>query len=316
MAIKDYTRVGTDVRKIARLLQAKAPPGHFLAYINPQEADLLKARGGKGTPHEDTGIPSYEDEGFSYDVGPGTPAEVTAGTTQPLYSEATTAPTGGTDYFAGVLPTLPSGGFQEQYPLGGPAAPAGFGPSFELPTSPKYGFGAGAQASTEAVGAPQPSAPKDSGILKSLGMGLAQAIPGALLARRAAGQAGGQKREMEAVAQPYRQMGQTLQAQAGRGELTPQAQQAFQAAQAQMAQQAQRAGGVGAAQAVTQLESFRQQLLQQQMDYGLKLSGIGDQIALGAIKAGAQADQMVNQLTSSFFNNLFRQMTPPQGGGG
>jgi hypothetical protein len=59
---------------------------------------------------------------------------------------------------------------------------------------------------------------------------------------------------------------------------------------------------------------MRQQLLSQQQDYGLKLSNIGDQIALGAIRAGMEADQMVNNLTSSYFSNLMRAFsgTPTQ----
>ena len=59
-AVRQITSVGGDIRKIARLLQKKAPPGHMLAYINQEEADLLKERGGSGKPHKDTGVPSYE----------------------------------------------------------------------------------------------------------------------------------------------------------------------------------------------------------------------------------------------------------------
>jgi hypothetical protein len=60
------------------------------------------------------------------------------------------------------------------------------------------------------------------------------------------------------------------------------------------------------AQAQAAVEQLRQQLLQQQYDYGLKLSGIGDNIAVGAIKTGMQADQYANQLTSTYFNNIAR----------
>jgi hypothetical protein len=38
-------------------LQAKAPPGEFLAYINPEEAGVLKALGGSGK--KINGIPSF-----------------------------------------------------------------------------------------------------------------------------------------------------------------------------------------------------------------------------------------------------------------
>jgi hypothetical protein len=66
---KRLTGMSADVRQIARLLQAKAPPGHKLAYINDEEAALLKRRGGSGRITE-AGIPSYENDGdFVIDVG-------------------------------------------------------------------------------------------------------------------------------------------------------------------------------------------------------------------------------------------------------
>jgi hypothetical protein len=68
------------------------------------------------------------------------------------------------------------------------------------------------------------------------------------------------------------------------------------------------------AQASTQIANLRNALLQQQMDYGLKLANIGDQYVSGAIKTGLQADQYVNNLTSSFFGSMARLMggTAPQ----
>jgi hypothetical protein len=144
--------------------------------------------------------------------------------------------------------------------------------------------------------------------LKKLGIAGVSGLMGR--SQTAAAREGAQqgRRELEAVATPYRQQGLQLQAQAQRGELTPQAQQSLQAVQAQAAQQAQRRGGVGAAQTQQQVEAFRQQLLAQQYDLGLKISGIGDQIALGAIRTGMQADQYVNQLTNSYFTNVTRAL--------
>ena len=109
---------------------------------------------------------------------------------------------------------------------------------------------------------------------------------------------------MMQMAAPYRTAGTEMQAKAQRGELMPVGQQSLQAAQAQIAQDIQRRGGVGAQQSATQMANLRQQLLQQPYDYGLKLSGIGDNIALGAIKTGLQADQYVNQLTNNFYSNM------------
>ena len=139
-----------------------------------------------------------------------------------------------------------------------------------------------------------------------LGLAGLQAVLGSRAARQSAAQGRAGKQEMQALAAPYRAQGQQLQAQAARGELTPQAQQSLQAVQAQVAQGVQNRGGVGAAQAAAQVEAVRQQLLQSQADYGLKLSGIGDQIALGAIRAGIQADQYVNKLTASYMGNIMR----------
>jgi hypothetical protein len=150
--------------------------------------------------------------------------------------------------------------------------------------------------------------------LARLGLGGLQAVLGARTARKAAEQGKQGKAEMQAMAQPYQAKGAELQRAAQAGELTPQSQQALQAVQAQTAQQATSRGGVGTMQSQAQVEAFRQQLLASQYDYGLKLSGIGDQIALGAIKTGLQADQYVNQLTNNYYTNIARTLygTPPQ----
>ena len=64
--LKKMTKLGGDVRKIAALLQAKAPKGEMLAYINPREAAILKSYGGSGEVDPETGIPSFDD---GFDVG-------------------------------------------------------------------------------------------------------------------------------------------------------------------------------------------------------------------------------------------------------
>jgi hypothetical protein len=144
--------------------------------------------------------------------------------------------------------------------------------------------------------------------LARLGLGGIQAVLGARTANKASQQGRQGKAEMQAMAQPYQAKGAELQRAAQAGELTPQSQQALQAVQAQTAQQATARGGVGAMQSQAQVEAFRQQLLAQQYDYGLKLSGIGDNIALGAIKTGLQADQYVNQLTNNYYGNIARTL--------
>ena len=315
-ALKDLTRMGGDVRKLARLLQAKAPEGHMLAYINPREAALLKAHGGSGKPHADTGIPSFDDtppdaepgyETFqapdtstpSGDFGGGgdyiTPVDITS-QSAPAASADVTAPEPGFEAFRA--------GTTEDIPYRGPGAPLA---GADLAAAQK-------QLEPKPAEAPEKGMSKET--MAKLGITGLQGLMGAITARNAAAQGQQAKAETQALAAPYQQKGQALQAQAQRGELTPQAMQSLQAAQAQAAQGVSARGGVGVAQATAQVEALRQQLLQSQYDYGLKLSGIGDQIALGAIKTGMQADQYANQLTNTYFNNIARnvysQFEPPK----
>jgi hypothetical protein len=305
-ALKNLTRLGTSPRQIARLLQAKAPEGHMLAYITPEEADILKQRGGSGKPHADTGVPSFavdgegldfETEAVPYGAEPADAAYPTVSAAQPEISVQ--APIDYSAYSTGAptqdiqLSSFP----QIQTPTAvTPAqisqatrelqAPAAAGE--ELGIADKLAKGTGLSKDT----------------LARLGLAGGLGLLGGTQARKAEASAQAGAEEMKQLAAPYRQQGQQLQAAAQRGELTPTGQQSLQALQAQLAQGATARGGVGTAQAAAQVEAFRQQLLQNQYDYGLKLSGIGDNIALGAIKTGMQADKYVQDLNSSFYRNM------------
>jgi hypothetical protein len=336
-SLKKLTGMGGDVRKIARLLQSKAPAGHMLAYINDEEAALLKARGGKGTPHADTGIPSYElDDNLALQGDSfGGPSEV----------EPTPEAYGGDiysgDYVApaidfSVAPevtnmqTAPTRFFGSSGDVGTDRSLSSFPQIRETPVSPDSARlqALGARELEQVVGEKEKSfvdrLSEKTGLsadtLARLGIAGLAGIAGSRQTAAAgkAGQAGAQ--QMQNIAAPYQQAGAQIQAQAQRGELTPQARQSLQAVQAQAAQGAERRGGVGAQQAAAQVEAFRQQLLQQQYDYGLKLSGIGDNIALGAIKTGLEADRYVNQLTNQYYGNIARiafggTSTEPRAGG-
>ena len=333
-AIRAMTGVGGDIRKIARLLQKEAPPGHMLAYINQEEADLLKARGGSGEPHADTGVPS-----FAYDE-PEMYTEQTAAApqTEPVAAPAPEAPAP-TQYqyqytsSPDVQParTAPQG---TEMDFQGPYVQPTFdfqGPSVETPVRAAPGLGvttdqtaAEVQRLSDRPAPPPgitPGVQEETGVgddIKNwwknlseptkakLGIGGIQSILAAYQITNAADQAKKSREDMEKLAQPYQEQGKKLIAQAQRGELSPAAQQQLQAAQAQAAQGAEKRGGVGAQQAQMAVENMRQQLLQNQYDYGLKVSGIGDQIATGAIRAGMQADQYVNSLAGSYANNIAR----------
>jgi hypothetical protein len=314
-SLKKLTGVGGDVRKIARLLQAKAPAGHKLAYINDEEAALLKSRGGKGTSHEDTGIPSYEQVDYTdYDyMGP-----VEQSSTMDLPTAYYPSGASGQIFDSSNVPPDPGVVSTYSSPVGPPTADvsgvetqlSSF-PQIQTPVSPDAArLQAAGGRQLEALRGTTETPPAKEGMsdetMKRLGLAGITGLLGSRQAGKAAeaGRAG--SAQMQNIAAPYQKAGAQIQAQAQRGELTPQAQQSLQAVQAQAAQGAERRGGVGAQQAQAQVEAFRQQLLQQQYDYGLKLSGIGDNIALGAIKTGLQADQYVNQLTNQYYGNIAR----------
>jgi hypothetical protein len=143
-------------------------------------------------------------------------------------------------------------------------------------------------------------------MIENLAMGGLQVLPGIIASRNAARQGQRAREEMQAMAEPYRQRGQELLAQAQSGALSPAEQQQLQAMQARIAQGVAGRGGVGAEQAQVQLEAFRQQILQNKYDLGLKVSGIADSIATGAIKAGLEADQYVSELTGNYFSNAMQ----------
>jgi hypothetical protein len=142
--------------------------------------------------------------------------------------------------------------------------------------------------------------------LARLGLAGIGALQGAYAARQAAEQGREARRETEALARPYQRRGGELIEQAQRGELTPQGQQSLQALRARLAQGAEARGGVGVAQTAAQIEAYRQNLLQSQFDYGQKISNIGDQLMLGAIRTGLEADRYAANLSNTYFTNMAR----------
>jgi len=297
--------IGANARKLAKLLQAKAPEGHMLAYINPREAALLKSQGGSGKPHADTGIPSFEEVPPPPDFGAeGTFDAVDAA---PVDSTFTTYTPEGLSY-AGQPVSAGAPGMDMQLssfpqPVATPTAPTA-GADIAAAQQQLTGLGDKTQEEKSLIKQASEKTGLKEDTLGRLGIATVMGLLGSKAAGAAArsGQAGAQ--QIQALATPYQQQGQQLQAQAQRGELTPQAMQSLQAAQAQAAQGIERRGGVGVAQAQMQIEQLRQQLLQQQYDYGLKLSGIGDNIALGAIKTGLEADRYVQGINNSFYQNM------------
>lgn len=329
---RDLTKaLRTDILQVsglpalAQLIQAKGRGRDtILAHITPNEARLLKERGGSGTRNPDTGLLEFQEDYFDTSLPYEAQTYAAPYVPPPNYS-VTQASLPQADV---QPPPAPAQSYTEPYGVGfdftppAAAAPAVAPPEASAPGLPPamlpYGqpdfltpaYGVGAPAAKEEpdyltkLGRRAGKALEDPAVLARLGLGLGGGALGILQSRRAGQQAKQFRAEQEALAAPYRRQGQEMVAAAQRGELTPAAQQAMQAARAQAAQATERSGGVGIQQQAQRLSELQQRLLQQQSDYGIKLSNIGDQIALGAIRSGLQASQAVNQAQGQFFNVL------------
>ena len=314
----------SDLAAIAAMLAGKGRGNDtLLAHITPREAEILKAAGGSGTTNPDTGLLEFYD-------GEATSGEVAA-QQFPDYGAPTPEATASLPFTTGPepltdVPAAPASaaysappatqfgasyGFQPTGGVGTQAqVPADFGPA--APPSLGLGYGVRDTVAPSAALETTPRPPEKSGFLDKLSsdqmlrLGLAGGLGvlGQQQAKKSAGQAQAASAEQKSLAQPYQTQGQELVRAAQAGELTPTSQQALQATQAKISQGIESRGGVGAQQAAAQLEAFRQQLLQQQYNYGLQIAQVGDSIALGAIKTGLQADQQVQQATQNFYTSL------------
>jgi hypothetical protein len=315
--LRKMTRMGGDLRKIARLLQDKGRNGDtILAHINPREAALLREQGGAGDINPETGLPEFYDEepGFEAyqplpsDAEPGfdsyqpdltpqidiQPADTVRGIdlTGSPYAITSTPTFGDRGAAVGATPT--------DYSLAGMRPPTALGEPI-----------AGPQAGPS-------QAPGQKGFLESLsggdklrlGLAGAQGLSTALMAGKA--RAGAQRgaEQIRQVGAPYTQQGLAERSAAQRGELTPVGQQQLDAMRARAAQAGVARGGVGVAQQQRAEEDLRQRLNAARESFGLQLSQIGDKYTMDAIKAGMQADAEVNQLYNQMFGNLARIAAP------
>ena len=328
-AVRNLTRMGADVRQIAKLLQAKAPPGHKLAYINDEEAKLLKKRGGSGRITKE-GIPSYEDgtEGEPYltgGAGPGPATETAPAPSQPITSDFSG---GGNEPYstAGAGPSVSSqpdlSPLQAQTITPQPSIPnidvglanqgaQSFADTEVNPTDAR--LAAGTQVSplesappTPKAPPPPPEAPMSDRTKAALGIGGLQAILGAQQIKKAQAGAGQAPAALSALGAPQQQLGAQEMAQAQRGELTAGNQAAIQAARAQLGQGIANRGGVGVAQAVNQITSLTNQALQQQYTQGSQDLAAGNKYAASAIQLGVQQDQYIQSMTANYVANLAR----------
>jgi len=303
-----------DLKALAQLLQSRGRGGDtILAHITQREADKLAKAGGSDTTNPDTGLPEFFEGDYSSEFDyatPVTPEQTTAQAQAAPSGEGSTtyAPSGDISYGATTPEFTPPANSEAVLSRSFASAQ----PSSAVSTSPETGFEGRPDlpgiASVSPTGGIQvtgmePPAPQEKGIFEGMtneqkrnlllkgALGTGTGIISALQGRRAAKAGEGAKREVQALATPYQQAGQAMQAQAQQGQLTPDRAAQMQAAQAQIAQGIQQRGGVGAQQAATQLAQFRQTLLNDQYNYGLKIAQIGDSYAQRAIATGLTQDK-------------------------
>jgi hypothetical protein len=312
--LRKMTRMGGDLRKIARLLQDKGRNGDtILAHINPREAALLREQGGAGTLNPETGLPEFYDDDYGVPIQQSFPAAEAAPSFDSeafdLYSSAPEVISGPASISNLELPPPPQN-------------MDGFRQTTSVPTPDVVGLAQGAygQGSAFPTTAETPTAPQpgEKSFLESLtggdkarlGLGALGGLQTALTARKARQGAQQAAQQIRDIGAPYQQRGLAEQAAAARGELTPVNQQALDAQRARAAQAGVARGGVGIAQQQRAEEDLRNRLLAAQQDFGLKLSGIGDQYTAKAIQEGIRADAEISNLFSNYYGNLTRLAAP------
>jgi hypothetical protein len=311
--LRKMTRMGGDLRKIARLLQDKGRNGDtILAHINPREAALLREQGGSGEINPETGLMEFADEeaGFEAYQAPDTSAA------EPGFESYSPSPEFVSGAYAGPVSELDLTAQVPQQALAAQGAAVGATPTDYSLAGMRPPTALGEPMAGPRAGPSQ--APAEKSFLESLtggdkarlGLAGVQGLSTALMANKA--RAGAQRgaEQIRQVGAPYAQRGLAEQSAAQRGELTPVGQQQLDAMRARAAQASVARGGVGVAQQQRAEEDLRQRLNAARESFGLQLSQMGDKYTMDAIKAGMQADAEVNQLYNQMFGNLARIAAP------
>jgi hypothetical protein len=324
--------MGGDLRKIARLLQDKGRNGDtILAHINPREAALLREQGGSGTINPETGLMEFEDGLPDLGGYEKVPEGLFEGAYIPETTGYESVPAG---LFEGAAPEFSDQLFATRSLAGAPQAETSyFDQAYRAGALPQLDRGPIPDTSrlatvrpfqeTQAQIAAEPlrtgaGAPGEKSFLESLqggdkarlGLGALGGLQTALTARKARQGSQQAAQQIRDIGAPYQQRGLAEQAAAARGELTPVNQQALEAQRARAAQAGVARGGVGIAQQQRAEEDLRNRLLAAQQDFGLKLSGIGDQYTAKAIQEGIRADSEISAMYGQYFGNLTRLATP------
>lgn len=306
---------GLDLKALAEMLRRQGRgQDTILAHITPQEAALLKSRGGAGTMNPATGLPEFENGEFlgSYeDMAPEQPTPESgldfAGSqymdVASRYPEAVQAP---------APVQVPEPNFQQA------SSPYFMDEQILPPFRPSlvYGDGmTGAARETYDRGLPSqtPSVRELADMAKSGakqvfeglktpgGAALANALMAGIQARRGFKQARAMENELRQLGQAPRQVGQEQLGAGMRGELTPvQRQQiaAFQAQQRQALANTGQRSGTAQQQLAARTTEMQQRGAQDLINQGLKNIGISDKYLQQAILAGYEADSRVGTALS------------------
>jgi hypothetical protein len=308
---------GLDLKALAEMLRRQGRgQDTILAHITPQEAALLKSRGGAGTMNPATGLPEFENGDFLGSYEDMAPAGQQGFDNQVFSPETVSQPIDMSRAFiysdptdTGVASNVPDY-TQDLYPAIQPA----FRPSMN------YGEGmTGAATETFDRGVQAQAPQRDfADMLKTgakqvlgtreglAGLGTAAAL---FQARQAGQQARRMQQELSQIGAPNRALGQEMIARGQRGELTPVQMQQMAALDARQKQQlAQRGLTSGTAQQQQQarMQEMQQRGAQDLIDQGIKIAGIGDQYQAAAIRAGYAADQATRDMLNTTLTNLYR----------
>lgn len=311
---------GLDLKALAEMLRRQGRgQDTILAHITPQEAALLKSRGGAGTMNPNTGLPEFQQD---------YPDEFYGGSNEPAYTAQVTSPDIQIGQSQDNVPMDMSNAFiysapnDTMMPTGVPDYTQDLYPAIQPSFRPAMNYGDGMTgAATETFDrGVQAQAPGRSfedmlktGAKQVLGTREGLAGLGTLASIYQARQAGQQARRMQQelsqIGAPNRALGQEMIARGQRGELTPVQQQQMAALDARQKQQlAQRGLTSGTAQQQQQarMQEMQQRGAQDLIDQGIKIAGIGDQYQAAAIRAGYAADQATRDMLNTTLTNLYR----------
>jgi len=298
---------GLDLKALAEMLRRQGRgQDTILAHITPQEAALLKSRGGAGTMNPATGLPEFENGDFLGNYEDMAPAEQQGFDNQVFSPDTVSQPIDMSRAFIYSDPTDTGAASnvpdytQDLYPAIQPSfrPSMNYGEGMTGAATETYDRGVQAQAPQRELGDLVKSGAKQvlEGLKTPTGAALGQTALAALMARRGYQQARKMEGELRQLGQAPREVGQQQLGAGMRGELTPvQMQQiaAFQAQQRQALANTGQRSGTAQQQLAARTTEMQQRGAQDLINQGLKNIGISDKYLQQAILAGYQADSQV-----------------------